>query len=401
MACNPYQLWYAQEGKMYTVITALVLLATWWWLEGIRRGGWRPWLAYWLTVSVALYVHLLLILLIPLHFVWFWLAWPQSRHHWRGYAAALAGLTLPYSPMAWWHWDLLTIDIQRSGFTFTPPVEMARTLLYNHSRGFMPPEDVNWLIPLFFLGAAGLVLGVGELAGKREGAENTDAPTFHLAAWRRWAMIISWVLLPVVGIYAISLFQPIFTDRYVIWIAPAVMMLVALGVVVVRRYAWVLGRPLAMMLLLYVVGFWLYAGWEQKRESTKYDLRAGVEYLSQRRTPNSLLILQIPHMEWAYRYYSSDFGPRPFAESEARLAPWIGGLWTNQGWEDEVARNAVAQQMLTETAGYTDVWLFRSEVEMWDRRHLMDQWLEEHGEIIERAEFHGVQVYHYALRPPE
>jgi uncharacterized membrane protein len=404
MAANPYQLWYAQEGKMYTVITTLVLLATWCWLEGIRRGGWRPWLAYWLVVSVAMYVHLLLILLFPVHFVWFWLAWPQSRGRWQGYALALAGLTLPYLPMLWWHWALLTTTVKRTGFTFTPPVEMARTLLYNHSRGFMPPGDLLWLIPIFFLGAAGALLGSSEIAIRSRGAGEAvgeDGCEMRLAAWRRWAMVVAWVLLPVVGIYAISLRQPIFTDRYLIWIAPALMMLVGLGVVVVRRYAWFLGRLVAAALLLYVVAFWLYAGWLQKSELTKYDLRAGVNYLAERRTPNSLLILQIPHMEWAYRYYTSDFGPRPFANSEERLSPWMAGLWTNQGWPDDVARADVAQQMSVQTAGYTDIWVFRSEVEMWDQRHLMDQWLDEHGEVIDQADFHGVQIRCYRLNADE
>lgn len=156
MALNPYQLWYGQEGKMYTLFTMLVLLATWWWLEGITRGGWRPWLAYLVTVSIAMYTHLLLILLFPVHFVWFWLAWPQSRNHWRGYGLALAGLTLPYFPMLWWQWDLLTATVKRTGFNFTPPLDMARTLLLNHSRGFMPPEDLLWLIPIFFLARQGL-----------------------------------------------------------------------------------------------------------------------------------------------------------------------------------------------------------------------------------------------------
>jgi uncharacterized membrane protein len=401
MALNPYQLWYGQEGKMYTVITMLVLLATWWWLEGIRRGGWRPWLAYLVTVSLAMYTHLLLILLFPVHFVWFWLAWPQSRFHWRGYALALAGLTLPYLPMVWWQWALLTINVKRTGFSFTPPLEMARTLLYNHSRGFMPPGDLVWLVPIFVLGAAGVVLGMGEIAARGAWPDDPDNAThdsgraLYLAAWRRWALVMSWALLPVVGIYALSLRQPIFTDRYVIWIAPALMMLVALGVVVVRRYAWLLGRVVAAGLLLYVLGFWVYAGWQQKSGFTKYDLRDGVHYLAQQRTPGSLLILQIPHMEWAYRYYTSDFGPRPFEGSEARLAPWMGGLWTNQGWPDELAREDVARQMSAQTAGYSDIWVFRSEVEMWDQRHLMDQWLDQHGELVDQAIFHGVQVRHY------
>jgi hypothetical protein len=408
MALNPYQLWYSQEGKMYTAITTLVLLATWWWLEGMRRGGWRPWLAYVVTVSIAMYTHLLLILIFPVHFAWFWLAWPQSRGHWRVYALSLAALTLPYLPMVWWHWALLTTTVKRTGFTFTPPLEMARTLLYNHGRGFMPPEDVTWLIPIFFVGAAGLVLGMGEIATRSAAplvvgptsTKSNDPPQaqpFTLAAWRRWAMVIAWVLLPVVGIYAISLRQPVFTDRYVIWIAPAVMMLLALGVIVVRRYAWALGPLLAAALLLYVVGFWLYAGWQQKSERTKYDLRGGVSYLAERRAPGSLLILQIPHMEWAYRYYTSDFGSRPFDQSEARLAPWVGGLWTNHGWADDVAIADVAQQMSVQTAGYRDVWVFLSEVEMWDQRHLMDQWLDAHGEVVEQADFHGVQVRHYRM----
>jgi 4-amino-4-deoxy-L-arabinose transferase-like glycosyltransferase len=414
MALNPYQLWYAQEGKMYTAITMLVLLATWWWLEGIRRGGWQPWLAYLITVSVAMYTHLLLILLFPVHFVWFLLAWPASKHHWRGYALALAGLTLPYLPMVWWHWALLTTDIKRTGFSFTPPVEMARTLIYNHSRGFMPPEDVMWLLPVFFLCAAGIVLGMGEIAAQSQvGDAPGDRPDpvsdpvpeqaheraalLHLAAWRRWSLTLAWLLLPVAGIYAISLRQPIFTDRYVIWIAPALMMLVALGLVVVRRYAWILGRLLAVALLLYVVSFWGYAGWQQKSKQTKYDLRGAVSYLAEARTPGSLLILQIPHMEWAYRYYTSDFGPRPFAESEARLAPWMGGMWTNQGWPDELARADVAYQMSSQTAAYTDVWVLRSEVEMWDQRHLMDQWLDENGTLLVQENFHGAQVRHYQL----
>jgi hypothetical protein len=305
--------------------------------------------------------------------------------------------------MVWWQWALLTAATKQTGFAFTPLFEMARTLLYNHGRGFMPPEEIVWLVPIFFLGAAGLLLGAGEIGQESLGSWNGNGegdgrPELLLAAWRRWALVVSWVLIPVTGIYAISLRQPIFTDRYVIWIAPALMMIVALGVVVVRRYAWVFGRVLALGLLIYVLGFWVYAGWLQKSEFTKYDLRGGVTYLAQKRTPGSLLILQIPHMEWAYRYYTSDFGARPFVDSDARLQPWVGGLWTNQGWPDDLSRADVARQMVEATAGYEELWVLRSEVEMWDQRHLMDEWLDQHAELIDQADFHGAQVRHYRLR---
>ena len=53
----------------------------------------------------------------------------------------------------------------------------------------------------------------------------------------------------------------------------------------------------------------------------------------------------------------------------------------------------------TMTAGAPDVWVLRSEVEMWDQRHLMEEWLDAHGTLLDAADFHGVQVRHYALAP--
>ena len=394
LAANPYQLWYAQEGKMYTLLTALMLFAHWWWLEGIRVGGWRPWLAYWLTLTVAFYVHLLTILVFPLHLLWFVFAWPQSRAHWRGYTLALGGLTLPYLPMVWWQWRMLTAAVKLTGFTFTPPLEMVRTLALNHGRGFVSPGELVWAAPILFLVAAGALLGPGEIAAARDDAGRAG---ITLAAWRRDGMLLTWVVAPVVGIYALSLRQPIFTDRYVIWIAPGLMMLVALGAATVWRYAWRVGPLLAVGLLVYVTGYWLLAGWQQKVATVKYDLRAGVGYVAARRGADDLLILQIPHLEWAYRYYTSDFGPRPFADSDARLGAWRPGLWTNQGQADDVARAEVERHMQTLTAGYDVVWLLRSEVEMWDRRRLMDEWLDGHGVVVDQADFLGVQVRAFRL----
>jgi uncharacterized membrane protein len=395
LALNPYQLWYSQEGKMYTVVTALVLLASWFFWRGITAGGWRPWLGYLLTVTVALYTHLLLILLYPLHLLWFLIAWPLSRRHRLGYGLAMAGLILPYVPMVWWQWDLLTAERQMTGFTFMPLAEMLRVLLYNHSRGFMPAPPLIWLAPVFFLGAVGLILGPGEIGGQRLRADGRQGAA--LSPWRRYGLLITWLFAPILLIYALSLRQPIFTDRYVIWIAPAAMIFMALGVQAVWRHAGILPRYLAAGLAVYVLAFWLYGGWQQKTLPMKYDLRSGVAYITERRAPDSLLILQIPHLKYAMRYYSSDFGPRPFEGSDARLGRWAEGLWTNHGWEDEPARALVDQQMRDMTDGVTDVWVLRSEVEMWDQRHLMAEWLQAHGALLDAADFHGVQVRRYAL----
>ena len=120
------------------------------------------------------------------------------------------------------------------------------------------------------------------------------------------------------------------------------------------------------------LGLWGYVNWQQKSATIKYDLRGAVRYVHSQRTPDDLLILQIPHQEWSYRYYSSDQGANPFAGSDARLGRWVGGPYTNFGEADDVANAAVDAHMRSATAGVQEVWVLFSEAEMWDARRLMD-----------------------------
>jgi uncharacterized membrane protein len=395
MAFNPYQVWYGQEGKMYATITLLALLATWFWLRGIEGGGWQAWLAYLITVSIAMYTHLLMVMIIPLHFVWFLIAWPMSRQHWRGYGLALAGLTLPYLPMVWWHWWLLTAQEKLSGFNFTPLDAMLQGLLLDHVRGFTPTLELLWLAPVYFLLGAGVLLGTGEIGALRQ----PDGPA--LSPWRRYGLVFSWLVLPVLFIFLISLRQPVFTARYVIWIGPAAMLFLALGLRVVERASGRLAPVATAIFLIYILAIWSYANWQQKTTTIKYDLRSAVAYIQAHRDPAELLILQIPHQEWSYRYYSSDFGPNPFTGSDARLGRWVGGPYTNYGEPDAQAQAAVAAQMEAWTANEPSLWVMLSEAEMWDSRRLMDTWLAEHATVVDEAGFPGVQVRRYVIQGVE
>jgi len=287
LAMNPYQLWYSQEGKMYSLVTCLSLFAGWYWLRGIGVGGWRPWLAYLVTMSLAIYSHLLMILMIPLHMIWFIIAWPRSKYHVGGYLFALAGLTLPYLPMIWWQWEMLMTTDRRTGFSFVPLLEMLESLLAHHAHGFLTPQDEMWLAPVFFLGLAGIGLGMFEI----QPTSRSSLP--GLNSWRRFAIVLSWLIVPILSIYLLSLRQPIFTERYVIWIAPAVMMILALGIQLVWQNAGWLGRPLTAILLIYTLGFWGYYGWQHKIQPIKYDLRSAVTHIHQNRESAELLIWRL------------------------------------------------------------------------------------------------------------
>lgn len=396
LAVNPYQLWYGQEGKMYALIVAISLLSARLWLVGMARGGWRTWVGYVVVTSLGFYTHLFMILHIPLHFAWFLIARRQSPGR-RGYPVALAGLTLPYLPMLIWQWDFVVKADRTTGFTFIPLGQMVRTLIFVQNRGFVATNWL-WMVPGLLLAVAGVMMGATWLGRSQPSG---------LSGKRTLALVITWLTLPVLTLYAISLIKPVFVDRYVIWIAPALFLLMALGVQslstlqppkragVGNRSPQNWGARGAVVLGITAAVIWLGMGVQQSHTPLKADLRGAVAFVESQRQPGDLLILQVPHMVYSYAYYTSDFGPNPFQNQEARLDPWAEGLWTNNGFGLAVAQLEVDRTMQSMTENYNRVWLLSSEADMWDQRGLMDAWLDSHLARTVTAEFNRVEVKLY------
>lgn len=395
MVFNPYQIWYGQEAKMYALVMVLTLLSTWLWIRAMERGGWADWLLYVLLTSLSIYTHLLTALILPLHFLWFLIAHPLNRQRWKGYLAALSGFVLPYIPLVWWQWHYLTSIDYDSGYSFTPFEEVVRVLLLDHTRGALTSVSHLWIVPILFLVLAGVVLGAGELGYVQPGSSSPNRLLFALRPEIRLAMVILWLVGPVLLIHAVSLIKPIFVDRYVIWIGSALMLLMALGTRAIQRSSRRWGNGVALGLVALVLGFWIYAGWEQVHRPNKTQLREAIGFVSERRTDYQLLILQIPYTEHAYRYYTSDFGPDPFSNSDDRLVPWVEGLWTRNDLSDEEARARVASEMEANVEGFDEAWLVLVEAGSWDPRRLMEQWLDGEAELVERREFHGIEARRY------
>jgi hypothetical protein len=390
LAMNPYHLWYSQEGKMYTLIIFLALLATWFWLKGIEQGGLRPWLGFLVVISLAIYTHLLLILLIPLFLVWFLIAWPKSKGHWKGFVLALAGLTLPYLPLLIWQWELLTTQQIVTELAFVPLPEVVKTLLSYHSHSFIDARNSLYLVPIFGLGLVGLFT-------RHQTRYESGPKSTTLSPVRRLLLVLAWLIVPVLSIYLLSLRQPVFLPRYVIWIAPAAMMILALGLENVWNSRDRLTKTLAVLLLIYVTAYWGAIGWQEKHQVIKTDLRSAIAYVAEHRQPEELLIIQIPNLNVAYQYYSSDQGPQPFYDGHKRLGWWAAGLSTAGDLGGEAAQKQVAEQMRGLTFGATDIWVMLSETELADPDHLMTDWLDGEAKLVQQIDFRGAQVRQYQM----
>jgi mannosyltransferase len=401
VTASPYLTWYGQEVKMYTLVSALVLVAIYGLRRAIEGGGWRWWAVQVVATSLAFYAHILAALLIPVQLLLYLAWWPRSRGQWVGALISLASLVLPYLPLVVWQAPLI-LQARETGFDPYTLDEMAAILFNGWSLGIL-----SWGRPW------GTVL-VGALA-----VWGLMSPLFlspprgdGLGGGRNRLALVGWLVTPLLTVWLISLRQPLFTDRYLIWAAPAFYLLVALGLASLQRFdTW--GRWVVALLVSIILVFDGVNLWQQGTVPIKSDFRAAAAYIADDYTYNEpaapqgvdeeytfschlplvmaafdeLIVFQIPYGKYTFDYY--------FPSDEY---PWAGGLYTNHRAPDGsylMSEQGAAYRMQEVTAGYDAVWLVATETTMWDERGLVQAWLEANARRVDEAHFTQVDVYRY------
>ena len=363
VALSPYLIWYAQELKMYTLVLALGLLSTWLYGCALNEGRWRWWIGHVIVTSLMIYSHILAILILLPQALWFVVGWRRYRPRWRGWLADMAALTLPYLPLAVWQVPLLLSDFE-TGHPFYPLGDMAHILFLAFSRGVATPwEPIPVSMGVFLL----LLLGGVVLR-----AQNGYGGVLEL---------VLWLVAPVLAVYFISLGMPIFTDRYLIYVAPAYALLLARGLVAIGQ-RWRLAQiVVAVLLVIFLAQGW----WTQATQSIKSDFRGAAHLVGEHYQPGDLIVFQIPYGRYTFEYYYR----QPFEGVE--------GLYTNHGMSQAEAD----QHMQAMTTGRRTVWLVGTEMEMWDQRHLVLQWLQAHGRQTHEKGFARVTLWRFEMPATE
>lgn len=217
LATSGFQLWYAQEARMYTWLLATSLLATlalWRLLEmdGRRRNRWGWGMLYALATAATVYLHLFGALA-PLAQAVFVSGWAVIGRHWRGFGrwlAAAAGALLLFAP---WLPRVLGIFGFSGWREPGAPAEIPWRYLAAFTVGDAMPDP--WRAPLIWLYA------LLALAG--------------LIFWRRTRraaalLLATSVLLPMLAVLALALRNPDYHERYAIAVAAPLLLLAAGGV---------------------------------------------------------------------------------------------------------------------------------------------------------------------------
>ncbi len=398
VSLSPYNLWYSQEVRMYTLGAALgvgLILAT---LALLRSDqGAVPWwrLALYAALGAAalwtLYYSAFLLLALNLLVVAWWLVWrrqPGGGRWLAGWALAQLGVLLlyaPWLPVAWRQATQPPVPPWR-GFTALGPLLAETWSALSLGQSAAPPWA--WAGALLFA----LLVALG-LAGRRARVE----------AW----FLAGSVLLPVLLIYLASYATPLYHVRYAFTYSTSFYVLAGAGVDVLwrrRRPAAWLSLGLAGVLALVSV----YAYHTDPRY-TPDDHRAAVRFLAEAWRPGDVVVVDAGYAYPALLTYwpgeSISHVGRLAAGSPAADAEGAGGpvvLLAGSvdgspalGWGDPrsdfyaMSGDETAAALEQLFAGYDRLWLYRIYDTVTDPGGFIRGWLEDHGQQFEDRVFAG------------
>ncbi|NLF12041.1 MAG: hypothetical protein GX597_09660 [Anaerolineaceae bacterium] len=399
VALSPYNLWYSQEVRMYTMGAALVaglILAT---LALLRwERGPVPWwrlAVYALLGSAALwtlYYSAFFLVALNLMVAAWWLARGRRRPAGRRWAVAwllaqVGALLLyaPWLPVAWRQATQPPVPPWRG---FTPLEQVLSETWTALSLGQSADPALAWPAALLFalLVALGLV---------RRGAR------------LRACLLAGSALLPVLLIYLASLATPLYHVRYAFTYSTAFYVVAGGGLALL----WRRGRPVAWLSLALVAVLSLasiYAYHTDPRYAPD-DHRAAVRFLAEAWRPGDVVLVDAGYAYTALlTYWPDDPAPRvarlvdgdeaasggDAGGPAVLLAGSVGGS-PSLGWGDPrsdfyaMGKDETAAALVELFAGHHRLWLYRVYDTVTDPDGFIRSWLKAHGRPFEDRVFSG------------
>jgi hypothetical protein len=369
LATNGFQVWYAQELRMYSWLLAAGLLSTlcfWRLLTGSPNRGWGIWTLYVLATTATVYLHFFGFLVPISHAVFAGVWWLRGGGRdgllrWAGAGVVVAILFLPWAARAW---DLLAFEGWRAPLD---PMQTPRLLLRAYSVGeTMPAPWAAWL-PWLYLALAVLGLAAWSRCAR--------AAALFLGLLLATALAVVWLLV---------VRQPDFHVRYPIFLSVPLLLLAAGGLAGLSPGWWRPGRHSGwdrLVPLLGLAGLVAANGLALHRLYTdanlhKPDFRGAAQTIQAGVQPNDVVLVDGPNPDLVFNHYYD--GPAPVHD----LRPLEGA-----------STEEVASTLAELTAGKESAW----ELLYFHTPGPVQVWLATHSWPAAPSDYNGIRVLAYAL----
>jgi hypothetical protein len=301
MATGAFQVWYAQEARMYAWLLATSLIATWMLPKVLGAGfgagmvqdarwRWGAWVAYVLSMTACVYLHHFGFL-VPVAHLLFCLLWLAVTRDWRGFvrwAAAGAAVLLLYAV-----WLPRFLDI--FGFTGWRAPQSPWALPWRYwtayTAGDTMPEPLHRWLPWVYLALA--IMG--------------------LVTWGRARRLGGLLLalsaaVPILGALALALRQPDYHERYTLMASAPIIILAAAGLFPPRQRERSLGDlgpilgALALGGLIAANALALHRLYSDAGLH-KPDYRAAAQRIRDLEAPGDVILVDGPDPEKVFQHY--------------------------------------------------------------------------------------------------
>ncbi|MEP6637208.1 MAG: glycosyltransferase family 39 protein [Acidobacteriota bacterium] len=238
LAFSPDQIYFSQQARMYPLLVLLVVTSTYLIVLAAKHPA-RKWLylAYALVSIGGLYTHYEYVFCLAAQTAFIWILSPEGRRHWSHWLSTQAAIAAAFLP-----WVLISVAQKKTspeviGWVHgTLPANLVLTeFLTKTARLISVPELpfgwVSFLLALVLLLIGGISLAV-------------DRPKLFL--------LCSWIVTPILGIVLIDNWlgtRAISITRYWLVIAPALYLLISLGIERIRQ------RPVQIAVVAILGGF--------------------------------------------------------------------------------------------------------------------------------------------------
>lgn len=401
-AFSPFLVYYSQETRMYSLLTFLSLLSSYFLLRALARGAARLWLVYLAATVLTIYTHYYG-LLIPLFQSGYLLlaglqGWSFDKlraalsfrgsllYRWLVVQACLLLLFLPWLGTA-----LNRYTVYTSPSRGTPLVSILRDTMTTFALGHSVeaynavPGDPSYDSDrgrALWLGSVFLLLATIGLSYQKRASSPLKEPLSG-----RWPVLFLsvYLVVPIVSLYFLSRGRSDYTPRYLIAISPAYYLLAAAGLHVLQGGSALRARRVlfasCLLLMLAALGYSLGNYYFDPKYS-RDDHRSAAGYLEEHINAQDGIILNAPYFYPVFTYYYK--GP----------SPWIG---LPQDYPPLESRVKAALEELA--SRYDRLWLVLWQDYYSDPQGFVENWLKENAALLETKSFHGkIRVELFAIK---
>lgn len=364
-AIHPFQIWHAQDARIYAIWGSFSLIAMWLGMRALNRGRRIDWVLYVLAASTAAYTYYLelftLFVLTLFVIIAYWGRWEKVKH----WVMAQAAVGLLLAP-----WFLQDRLLRSSGYGGTTGSNLQIDHLWQR---FIPTLMFGSSLPSDFVQVLWPVLVLILLFG------------LYVLSKRFGRGVLLPVLLgtvPLLLIVLISLKLNVFTPRYVLSASFAYTWLLAAVIAVLLKQRTDIYRWLGLGLIVAVVGVsqWGVSNGLYVNDYAKSpDWRTLMAYLENHVTPDDIVIQTAGDAAFDF-YFEESVISAPLDHLPAN---------ERQSAEEITAR-------LTDYAASRDrLWLSAQTFPDWPSAGIVESWLAENMQPVFQSHLKGIRLHLY------